>query len=536
LALTLRWRMVAVVLFGLSLLATWWLFKSLPSAFIPDEDSGWFVTLVQAPEGVSLSYTSAALKKVEEQLAKVPEIESDFGIAGFSFTGTNANNGIVFANMKPWHQRQGQAHSLNSVIDRLRGPLSSITEASVIPFNPPAIQGLGNFGGFVFELEDLTGGNVQDLAAATQELCRKANQLPELRGVFSSFNASTPQLVVDVDRDKAKSLQVDIGDVFRTLQAYLGSEYVNDFDMSNRVYRVYVQADQQYRSNPADIGAFYVRNSRGQMISLSNLVSVKRTVAAQTISHYNLFRNAEINGSAAPGFSSGQAMHAMESLASKVLPAGMSYEWSGISLEEIEAGGSAIVLFALGLVFVFLVLAAQYESFSDPLIILFSVPLAMLGALLAQYLRGLQNDVFCQIGLVMLIGLASKNAILIVEFANKLQESGLNPVQAVLRAAEIRLRPILMTSLAFVFGILPLVFASGAGAGARHSLGTAVCGGMVVSTVLSVFVVPVIYVTIASLRPRQARPPEELQPYENGDGAPDQLPFVGSDNAASKRQ
>lgn len=500
LQVVLRFQPIALALFGVSLALTVWLYQIVPSAFVPDEDSGYFIVLVQAPEGVSLNYTESVLKRVEGELDKVKEIESVFGIAGFSFTGNNPNVALLFASMKPWHERKGSEHSLSSVINRLRAPLGSITEAMVIPFNPPAIDGLGNFGGFVFKLEDLAGSDIADLARITGELCRKANEQPELRGVFSSFTASTPQLVVEVDREKAKTLGINVTDVFSTLQTYLGSAYVNDFDMSNRVYRVYVQADKQYRANPEDISAFYVRSANGQMISLATLVKVHRSVASQNIYHYNLFRSAEINGSTAPGYSSGQAMKAMERVAAQVLPQGMSYEWSGISLEQVQAGGSSFLIFGLGLLFVFLVLAAQYESFVDPFIILFSVPLAILGALAAQHLRGLQNDIFCQIGLVMLIGLASKNAILIVEFANHLREKGMSSHDAVLHAAEIRLRPILMTTIAFVMGIMPLYFATGAGAESRHSLGTAVCGGMVVSTVLSLYLVPVIYVTIGSLR------------------------------------
>lgn len=525
LATTLQHRRIALSLFAVSLAGTFWLYQTLPTAFLPQEDTGWFMILIQAPEGVSLSYTTDVLKRVEKELNKVPEIGSCFGLAGWSFTGSNANNGMLFASLKAWQERKGTEHSLESVINRVRLPFSQITEARVVAFNPPAIMGLGNFGGFVFELEDLAGGNIQDLANMTQELCRKANQLPELApfSVFSPFTASTPELVVEIDRDKAKALNVNIADVFSTLQTYLGSQYVNDFDMNNRVYRVFVQADQQFRSNPKDIGAFYVRSQTGQMITLANLIRVKRDVAPQTISHYNLFRNAEINGSAAPGVSSGQAMQAMERLAAKTLPMGMGYDWSGISLEEIEAGGSTLIIFGLGLLFVFLVLAAQYESIVDPLVILFSVPLAILGALIAQHAAHLENDIFCQIGLVMLIALASKNAILIVEFANNLQDTGLTAAQAVMKAAEIRLRPILMTSLAFIFGICPLVFASGAGAASRHSLGTAVCGGMILSTALSLFVVPIVYVTVSFIRPRRRRqvtPPTEPQDLHK-------LPFLG---------
>jgi hydrophobic/amphiphilic exporter-1 (mainly G- bacteria), HAE1 family len=510
LSLVLKFESFALVMFAASLALTYWLFQVVPNGFIPNEDQGYFIAMVKAPEGVSLNYTGNVLREIETELVKIPEIESSFGVGGFSFSGSQPNNGIIFSNLRPWDERQGDEHSLDSIINRLRGPLSKITSASVIPFNPPVIEGLGSFGGFVFELKDMGGGKISDLSHATTELTRIANTNPSLRGVFSSFSPNGPQLLIEVDRDKAKAMSVNLQDIFSTLQVFLGSYYVNDFDMLNRVYRVYVQADQAFRSNPKNIEQYYVRSQTGQMVSLSNLIKVSRTVSPQTISHYNLFRSTEINGSPAPGVSSGQAMQAMEEIADKSLPQGMGYDWSGISLEQIEAGDKAFTVFALGLLFVFLVLAAQYESFTDPFVILFSVPLAMLGALLAQWLRGLENDVFCQIGLVMLIGLASKNAILIVEFANHLRKQySFSAKTAVVKAAEIRLRPILMTSLAFIMGILPLVFATGAGAASRHSLGTAVCGGMIVSTFLSLYIVPVIYVLVAAIRERFTRRPAE---------------------------
>jgi HAE1 family hydrophobic/amphiphilic exporter-1 len=333
-------------------------------------------------------------------------------------------------------------------------------------------------------------------------LIGRANQAPGLQAVFSTFAANTPQLLIEVDRNRAKTLQVDVDDIFNTLQSYLGSRYVNDFNLQQRTYRVYVQADAQFRSNPEDIGLLYVRSENDRMIPLSNLVKVTPITGAQTVNHYNLFRSIEITGSAAPGSSSGQAIGAMEQVAKQVLPASMGYEWSGISLEEQEAGGQALIIFGLGLVFVFLVLAAQYENYIDPIIIMLSVPLAILGALLAQSLRGLPNDVYCQVGLVMLIGLASKNAILIVEFANQLQEKGYSITKAAVEAAQERLRPILMTSFAFILGITPLVNPEGAGAASRRSLGTAVVGGMLVSTFLSLFVVPILYIVIGNIRDR----------------------------------
>lgn len=317
-----------------------------------------------------------------------------------------------------------------------------------------------------------------------------------------TFNANSPQLEVQVDREMAQLLGIPLLDVFGTLQTLLGGTYVNDFDLFNRNYRVYVQADQAFRGNPESIGQFYVRGGQGQLLPLSTLVQVEETTSPAIINHFNLFRSVEIQGSALPGFSSGQAIRAMETLAAQLLPQGFGFEWSGLSLEEIESGGQAPLIFALGSVFVFLVLAAQFESYVDPLIILLAVPLAVLGALLAQLLRGLTNDVFCQVGLVMLIGLASKNSILIVEFANQLVAQGIPLLKAATQAAETRFRAILMTALSTILGIFPLAVASGAGAASRQSLGTAVIGGMFVSTMLSLLVVPVLYVVIKGIQVR----------------------------------
>jgi HAE1 family hydrophobic/amphiphilic exporter-1 len=496
----LRFKELTMIFFVASLFATYWLFKTIPTAFVPNEDQGYFITLVQCPEGSSLEYTKKVVQEVEKEMDKIPEILSVFGIAGFSFSGNGSNNGILFANLKDWRYRRSHESSLNGVINKLRAPLGLITGGTVIPFNPPPIEGLGSYGGFVFKVLDLYGSDINMLAKSTTDLCRVANQQKDLRGVFSSFNANSPQLIVDVNRDLAESLHIPVNEIFNTLEIFLGSWYVNDFDFLNRIYRVYVQADKNFRSNPNNIDQFYVRSLDGKMVPISNLITTQKTTSPQTIMHYNLFRSTEINGSPAPGYSSGQAMQIMADLADKNLPKGLSYAWSGISLEEEESGTKALVIFVLGLVFVFLVLAAQYESLFDPLIIILSVPLAMLGALLAQWLRGLENDIFCQIGLVMLIGLASKNAILIVEFANKLHEKGKPLEEAVVEASTIRLRPILMTSLAFIMGIIPLVFAHGAGAGARNSLGTAVFGGMIVSSILSLYIVPVIYLYISRIR------------------------------------
>jgi hydrophobic/amphiphilic exporter-1 (mainly G- bacteria), HAE1 family len=380
-----------------------------------------------------------------------------------------------------------------------------IQGALIFPYAPPSIQGLGNFGGFTFEVLDQGGGgNINQLAGATWGLIGQSAQSQRVTGLFSSFTANDPQLMVDIDRDKARSLGLPINEITSAMQIYLGSAYVNDFDFNNRAYRVYVQADKAFRSDPQSLGQYYARTTNGEMVPLTNVVRVRETTAPQVISHYNLFRSAEINGNAAPGKSSGEAIAAMDALSARSLPQGFGYEWTGASLEELQAGRTAALLFALGTLVVYLTLAAQYESFVLPFIVLMAVPMALLGALGAQWLRGLQNDVYCQIGLVMLVGLASKNAILIVEFAEQLRERGMPIMEAAVEAARIRLRPILMTSFAFILGVVPLVLATGAGQAGRHSVGTTVFGGMIASTVLNLFFIPVLYLIVEGARERMA--------------------------------
>jgi HAE1 family hydrophobic/amphiphilic exporter-1 len=337
------------------------------------------------------------------------------------------------------------------------------------------------------------------------DVIRQGNQRPDLRGLFATFSASDPQFAVSIDREKLKALGMPLSEVSDTLQIFLGSQYVNDFDFNNRAYRVYVQADQQFRAAPQAIEEFYVRSGEGEMLPLSSVVRIREDTAPQVISHFNMFRSVEINGSPAPGYSSGQALAGMEALSASVLPAGFTFEWAGQSLEELKAGRQTFFIFGLALLLVYLTLAAQYESLVLPFIILLGVPLAVLGGVGAQGLRGLQNDVYCQVGLVMLIGLAAKNSILIVEFAEQLRGKGLSIVDAALQAARIRLRPILMTSLAFILGVLPLVFATGAGQAGRHSVGTAVFGGMLVSTFLNVGFIPVLYIVVRTLVPGGGR-------------------------------
>jgi len=506
LSLLTHLKVVVMALFIASLFLTGWLYTRTPQAFLPDEDQGYFINIIQGPDGTSLNYTRQAIEQAETVLLKNPEVAGTFALGGFSFSGNTANKGLILTPLKPWGERQQPSQSAQAIINRVREPLSSISEAMVLPVNPPAIQGLGSIGGFVFQLQDRSNNNdINTLVQVMGNLVGRANQTPGLQNVFSTYTANAPQLLIEVNRDKAKALQVSIDDIFSTLQVYLGSRYVNDFNAFRQTYRVYVQADTQFRSNPKDIGKLYMRSALGEMIPLSNLVQITSTTGPQTINHYNRLRSIEISGTAAPGFSSGQAISAMEKLADEVLPANMGYEWSGISLEEVESGGTAPIIFAFGIIFVFLVLAAQYNNFIDPLIIMLSVPLAILGALLAQSLRGLYNDIYCQVGLVMLVGLASKNSILIVEFANQLREQGLSITKAAVEAAQERLRPILMTAISTLLGIYPLVVATGAGSASRQSLGTAVFGGMFIATFLSLFVVPVLYIVIGTLRLRLTR-------------------------------
>jgi HAE1 family hydrophobic/amphiphilic exporter-1 len=496
-------RIPALLAFAFVLGGAIYLYLRVPQGFIPEDDQGYVMVIVQAPQGASLAYTQEICAKVEESVSHIPEVTGAFTVVGFSFTGNASNRAMVFLNLADFKDRKGSGHSGPAVVEKMRAQLAAIPGGLVIPFNPPSVQGLGQFGGFTFELEDLGRNTLQTLADTANQLSAAGNQTGKLTGLFTSFTANDPQVLVKIDREKAKSLQIPFSQITDALQVFMGSVYVNDFDFNNRSYRVYVQADQKFRSESKDMRSYYLRSDGGKMIPLDNVAQIEQTENPQVISHYNLFRAAEIDGSAAPGLSSGQALKEMEALAKKKLPRGMSYEWSGLSLEEIESGGKAMILFGLGIVFVYLTLAAQYESYVLPFIILLGVPVALLGALGAIALRGLSNDVYAQIGLVMLIGLSSKNAILIVEFAEQLQDDGLSTIDAAIEAARIRLRPILMTSLAFILGVVPLMVATGAGAAGRVSVGTTVFGGMIAATTLNLLFIPMLYVVVRSIVPRK---------------------------------
>ncbi len=500
------WALVLLIFVGL-LFATYTMFKMVPTGFVPAEDQGYFMVMLQTPEGTSLERTGKVCNTVEDILHKTPGIKNVVMIGGYNLLNSamDPSSAAAFVMLTPWDERNTPALSLDGIIGAFMGQTQAINEAVVIPFPPPPIQGLSTTGGFEYELQDLTGGSLIELRDIAEKLISGAGKYPALTPLSTTFEVNYPQLFVDLDRTKAKSLQVSISDIFATLQTFLGSMYVNDFNKFGRVYRVFIQAEKDYRAKQEDIAKLYVRAADGSMVPLSALVKINQIRGVQSIKHYNLFRTVSLYGGNAPGYSTGDAIAAMEAMSAKDLSNEYGYEWTGTAYQEIKAGGMAPYIFSLALVFVFLFLAAQYESWVMPLMVMLAVPLAILGALLAQHIRGLDNGVYCQIGLVMLIGLASKNAILIVEFARELREQGMPIVEAAVQSARERLRPILMTAFAFILGVFPMVVATGAGAASRHSLGTAVFGGMIASTFLSLVLVPVLYVVFERLRERKGK-------------------------------
>uniref|UniRef100_E6PX77 Multidrug transporter, RpoS-dependent n=1 Tax=mine drainage metagenome TaxID=410659 RepID=E6PX77_9ZZZZ len=513
--IALRLRYLLLILFFAGLAATGWMYLHVPTGFIPQEDQGMLMVIVQAPPGASLADTTAISDRAQRVLATDPDIAGAFAVSGFSLTGSSPNAGMIFAALKPADQRRAKGHSAAAIVASLGPRLFMVPGGTVAMFEPPAVQGLGSFGGFQFVLQDLGQNTLADLDRVAHQMIGMSRQNPKLglTGLFTNFSASDPQLLVSIDREKAKAMGVSFTQIATTLNVFMGSEYVNDFDYNNRTYRVYVQADQPFRMTASDLHSFYVRSdTTSQMIPLDNLITIQNTSGPQVISHYNLFRSVEIDGSAAPGKSSGEGIASMEKLAKMAMMPGMTFSWTGLTQEEIESSGKAVIIFALGLLVVYLTLAAQYESFALPFIILLAVPMAVLGALGAVAARGLSDDVYCQIGLVMLIGLSAKNAILIVEFAEQLRHKGRSIADAAIEAAELRLRPILMTSFAFILGVSPLVFATGAGALGRHSVGTTIVGGMLLSTVLNLIFIPVLYVILSGLLARFQRKPKAPEP------------------------
>jgi HAE1 family hydrophobic/amphiphilic exporter-1 len=511
----LQLRYLLLLLFFAGLGATVWVYQHVPTGFIPQEDQGYMMVIVQAPPGSSLAYTTSLSDRAGAIIASNQDVGGSFSIIGFSLAGSASNSGMMFVSTKPADQRRGKGHSTADIIADISPKLQMLMFAPngglVAMFQPPAVEGVGSYGGFQFMLQDQGGNTLSDLDRVAHQIVGAGGARKDLTGLLTTFSANDPQMRVTIDREKAKAMNIPLSQITSTLSVFMGSEYINDFDYNNRTYRVFVQADQPFRMTAKDLHNYYVRSDSGQMVPLDNLTTVAESSGPPVITHYNLFRAVEIDGSPAPGYSSGQGLASMEDLAKKSMMPGMAYQWTGLTLDEIESSGKALIIFGLGILVVYLTLSAQYESFALPFIILLAVPMAVLGALGLVSLRGLANDVYCQIGLVMLIGLSAKNSILIVEFAEQLRRKGRSIAEAAIEGAELRLRPILMTSFAFILGVLPLVFATGAGALGRRSVGTTIVGGMLLSTVLNLFFIPVLYVILSRLLRRgdNTHPPAE---------------------------
>ena len=503
-AVLARRTLMVLLTLGALIFVTAGLFRTVPSGFVPDEDKGAVFMQIVLPDAASQERTEAVLRQVEQRAKSIPGVESMVSIAGFDLiSGTAASNGaMVIVKLKPWDERQAKEEQASAIVGRLYFAMQDIPEAIVMPFNPPALPGFGAVSGFSFMLQARSNQPPAELAAVAQEFIARAQQRPEIGRITTTFSASTPNYQLQVDREKAKKLGVPINDVLTTLQTFLGGYQVNDFTRFGRNYKVTMQAESDFRQEVSDISRLFVRNRDGGMVPLDTLTSWKPGTGARFLQRYNLYRTAAFSGSPAPGASSGDAIKALEEVAAEVLPDGYGFEWSGQSKQEIEAGNSSTVVLALSIVVVFLFLAALYESWAVPFAVLLATPFGFLGALVALKLGGIDFNVYGQIGLVTLVGLSAKNAILIVEFAKLNRENGMPIYEAALEAARLRLRPILMTSFAFILGVVPLMLASGAGAASKQSVGTAVFGGMIAATVLTTLAVPAFYVLIQGLAER----------------------------------
>ena len=504
----LRKSGIAVALYGGLLALTWLGLSTTPTGFVPAQDKQYLVAIAQLPDAATLDRTEAVIKRMAEIAGQHPGIENTVQFPGLSINGfTNSpNSGIVFTPLKPFEERRDPSLSAQTIAADLNHQFADIQEARIAIFPPPPVRGLGTIGGFRVQVEDRGGLGYEALYQEVQNVIAKSREVPELAGLFTTYQVNVPQVDAAIDREKAKTHGVEIDDIFTTLQVYLGSLYANDFNRFGRTYQVNVQAEQQFRLEPEQIGQLKVRNNRGEMVPLATFIKVSDTSGPDRVMHYNGFITAEINGAAAPGYSSGQAKAAMERLLEQELPNGMTYEWTDLTYQQILAGNSAIYIFPLCVLLVFLVLSALYESWSLPLAVILIVPMTLLSAITGVILAGSDNNIFTQIGLIVLVGLACKNAILIVEFAKDKEAEGLNPWDAVLEACRLRLRPILMTSIAFIMGVVPLVLSTGAGAEMRHAMGVAVFSGMIGVTFFGLLLTPVFYVLIRDfVAGRQAR-------------------------------
>ena len=500
------------------------LFKNKPTGFIPVEDEGRLFVTYEMQEATSTTRNIAMIKEIMKRVESIPEVRVVGGLAGLNILSfsNKSNVGTLFINLHPWAERKGAEHHVQSVIKEIQKRTADIREARVLAIAPPAIPGLGATSGFTFQLQQTTStDNIQQFEGIARNFLGALTKRPEIGTAFTFFNTRTPSYKIDVDREKTKKLGVSVSEVFSSLSAMLGSSYVNDFNLYGRNFRVVMQADSSFRTSLDKIEKFYVRNREGNMIPLSSLITTKVVENPALISHYNIYRSVEINGTPKPGFSSGQAITALREVAAETLPAGYGYEFSGMSSEEIKAGDSTTTIFAISIVFVFLFLAALYESWSIPFSVLFAVPIGAFGSILTlTFLPNLSNNIYAQIGLITLIGLAAKNAILIVEFAKERVDGGMELVKATLEAVHLRLRPIIMTSLAFILGVLPLAFASGAAAESRKTIGWTVFGGMVAATSLAIFVVPVLFVLIEKLSMGKKKRLENAQKKNTASSAP----------------
>ncbi|WP_281546634.1 multidrug efflux RND transporter permease subunit [Pseudoalteromonas sp. PAR1] len=493
---TARMALFAVVIFA----AAGWLVKTVPTGFVPAEDQGFLFVDVQLPDAAASARTQDVMHKLGDIVKNEPAATDFIAVSGFSLLGgAGSNNALGIVVLKDWEERTSPELGLRSVLTRLMGQFWAMPDAQIMAFNPPSIPGLGTSAGFEFRLQDSEGREPAELAQVLNGLVYEANQRPELSNVYSTFRANVPQYLLEVDRNKAKAQGVALSDIFLTLQAQLGSLYINDFNQFSRTYRVIMQAESQFRQNPTDLQYYYVRNDEGAMVPLTTLAKLEPILGPTSLTHFNLYRSASISGQPAAGYASGDAIKVMQELAEQ-LPTGYVYEWAGQSKQEIEAGNMAPILFGLAVVFVYLFLVAQYESWTIPFSVIAAVPLALFGAMLALYVIGMENNIYAQVGLVLLIGLSTKTAILIVEFAMEERAAGKTIFEAALNAAKLRFRAVLMTALSFVLGVLPLVFASGAGAGSRISLGITVLFGMLAATIFGTLLVPLFYTLVQSMR------------------------------------
>lgn len=491
-----RMALFALVIFA----AAGWLVKTVPTGFVPAEDQGFLFVDVQLPDAAASGRTQEVMHKLGDIVKNEPAATDFIAVSGFSLLGgAGSNNALGIVVLKDWEERTSPELGLRAVLTRLMGQFWAMPDAQIMAFNPPAIPGLGNSAGFEFRLQDSEGREPAELAQVLNGLIYEANQRPELSNVYSTFRANVPQYFLEIDRNKAKAQGVALSDIFLTLQAQLGSLYINDFNQFSRTYRVIMQAESRFRQNPADLQYYYVRNDEGAMVPLTTLAKLEPILGPTSLTHFNLYRSASISGQPAAGYASGDAIKAMQDLAEQ-LPTGYVYEWAGQSKQEIEAGNMAPILFGLAVVFVYLFLVAQYESWTIPFSVIAAVPLALFGAMLALYVIGMENNIYAQVGLVLLIGLSTKTAILIVEFAMEERAAGKGIFEAALNAAKLRFRAVLMTALSFVLGVLPLVFASGAGAGSRISLGITVLFGMLAATIFGTLLVPLFYTLVQSMR------------------------------------